>query len=1670
MGGGDQFIGHRYVNEPWVDGGLTVDYGWSSASPINLVAQPDGKTIEIQYTDAAGQTVSDTALFVSLFRGTVLNDQLDLRQFTSNHVGERWALFTVTGGSDTVWGNGSTTLSLAYNQSSNGAGASIDLAAGEADLSHLKAGSAAFGRLKYSDIASAHGGPLADTLTGNQFGNTLRGMAGDDVLDGRSGFDTASYRNSTGPIHVRLADGIVSGNSSVGTDTLKSIELIQGSYFDDLYDARGFSNQSANASSDTALGGTFNHFRDLGGNDQIIGNGNTAVEYATSMVGIHADLGQGFVDARLESDKLRPEYLTLGRDTLVDVYRVRGSALDDLLIGGGKGRTAEMSSTIEMFDPGAGDDTIDGRGGWDIVGYWGAPAGISLDLSYVAGQVIEDGYGGTDTLIGVERVSGSAFADTMLGSQTNDGLQFGVEMLEGLAGDDRIAGRGGLDFAAYYQAPAGVKVWLDIGSVQASQMFGTETIEFRGRAEDGYGTIDLLSGIEGIEGSAHDDSLYGSAADEHFSGREGNDLIDGGAGSDWARYNHAAAGVEVDLALGTAKDGLGGTDTLISIEHVRGSDFGDRLIGNAGNNSLQGRDGNDTLIGGAGFDTAVYRGARSDYDIRANADGSWTVRDLRAAPSFDAKTGEWSVHDGIDTISEIESLQFADGTQSPVGARFSGNGHYYDLVTEAGSWSSALQKAALSSYRGMSGYLATLTSAAENQFVFSVFSGALPSHKTIWLGATDQTEEGVWRWASGPETGQLLTYTNWGGPVVPSEPNNGNGSPYFGPQHYLALPLSWGGRWDDGWEVAPEFIGDPDLYAGYVIEYGGLPPSYTITPSATTVNEGETITFTIDTVNVEWGTEIAYTLSGISAADLAAGSMTGTAIVQPNGIDGRATVTLSLKADSLTEGNESLTIQVGELSSSVAVLDSSTRPPVEVRFASLTASTINAEFWIDAGMALENFDFALSLLQPSAFALSSAPLSIDVASFSGWNGFLEPSPGTAGEYLMSAFTGSLNPVTDPPNPIRFASFQVNRLASADSLQIALKDLILNSTSVAGVALFEMPLSTTVSISSTTTSVAESAPAASRKMVFDVQLDQALLTTESLSWALERLDSTEAMAIDFDSAVQGSISLAAGQIQARIEVTIKDDAIVEADERFQLRLSQASAGLRLAANSVSVPVTIVDDDRSLARLEPVTASPIVEGNAGSTVYAFEIVLDQAPVSAQTVSWSVMGSGAAAADGADFQGGALPSGTASFAAGQTRQRVEVRIAGDTLAEANESFTVQLNAASSRVDLSSTQRSLSATIQSDDGVAVNGRVYHWKNHALLSDVMVMAMQQPAASAGTSPPLFELRAARMDPSGTLSAELWARPASASQTLDLSLQINQGMELSFERDTTSLSASWWVESNVVKQPGATELLLSGAVASETAALTAAARLGTIRIATGTAATALELDFAAGTLGTQLLTPYTLAAHTDRTAGDGVIDLGMMQPGAYTLMASKALTTGETGGAILSSDALAALRMSVGLNPNADPDGTGPQSAPLVSPYQFIAADVNGDGRVNSADALGILKMAVKRSDAPAREWLFVDEGFDFWNEAANSGKGAFTTTRTNISWDKEPDMMLGSGSTPTSATHTSNLIAILKGDVNGSWSAPAGSSALPDSYFHMLAAANPLGMHINQFGLAPVL
>lgn len=205
------------------------------------------------------------------------------------------------------------------------------------------------------------------------------------------------------------------------------------------------------------------------------------------------------------------------------------------------------------------------------------------------------------------------------------------------------------------------------------------------------------------------------------------------------------------------------------------------------------------------------------------------------------------------------------------------------------------------------------------------------------------------------------------------------------------------------------------------------------------------------------------------------------------------------------------------------------------------------------------------------------------------------------------------------------------------------------------------------------------------------------------------------------------------------------------------------------------------------------------------------------------------------------------------------------------------------------------------------------------------------------------------------------------------------------------------------------------------------------------------------------LTSQTPATSLESKSGlDGSFGFDSLDVGSYKLDMSKALTSAETGSVINSADALAALKLAVGRNPNVDPDGDGPLIAPPVSPYQFIAADANQDGKITSADALAILKMAVKRVDAPAREWLFVSENQDFWNETTNS----FITTRTKVEWDKA--LEVGSP-----LTTEQNVVAVLKGDVNGSWLAPAGSQDLyvtNPAYFAELAAK--LGAPVSQWAV----
>ena len=92
------------------------------------------------------------------------------------------------------------------------------------------------------------------------------------------------------------------------------------------------------------------------------------------------------------------------------------------------------------------------------------------------------------------------------------------------------------------------------------------------------------------------------------------------------------------------------------------------------------------------------------------------------------------------------------------------NGHYYQVVNSQSSWvqntltagslSDAIASASSNSYRGLDGYLVTITSANENTFVYDLIADQA---NTQWfIGASDRQTEGTFRWESGPESGSPI--------------------------------------------------------------------------------------------------------------------------------------------------------------------------------------------------------------------------------------------------------------------------------------------------------------------------------------------------------------------------------------------------------------------------------------------------------------------------------------------------------------------------------------------------------------------------------------------------------------------------------------------------------------------------------------------------------------------------------------------------------------------------------------------------------------------------------------------------------------------------------------------------------------------------------------------------
>lgn len=193
-----------------------------------------------------------------------------------------------------------------------------------------------------------------------------------------------------------------------------------------------------------------------------------------------------------------------------------------------------------------------------------------------------------------------------------------------------------------------------------------------------------------------------------------------------------------------------------------------------------------------------------------------------------------------------------------------------------------------------------------------------------------------------------------------------------------------------------------------------------------------------------------------------------------------------------------------------------------------------------------------------------------------------------------------------------------------------------------------------------------------------------------------LTGTATLDNDYSASASGSVTFADGESSASITIDPTSDIDVEANETIVATVISGT-GYYLGGLSPSATTTIVNDDASLS----VSTSPFkAEGNSGNTPVTFTITRKGSTTGTATIDYSVAGSGLAAAVASDI-GGTFPSGTISFAAGQSTKTIIINVSGDTAIEADEGLTMSLSNATGAVLEAA---SATVTILNDDGPTTN------------------------------------------------------------------------------------------------------------------------------------------------------------------------------------------------------------------------------------------------------------------------------------------------------------------------------------------------------------------------------
>ena len=309
---------------------------------------------------------------------------------------------------------------------------------------------------------------------------------------------------------------------------------------------------------------------------------------------------------------------------------------------------------------------------------------------------------------------------------------------------------------------------------------------------------------------------------------------------------------------------------------------------------------------------------------------SGTLADISAALTGMYFTGASAGSVTISaTISELGVVSVGGGPASS-GALYVNpvTGHYYEYVDNSSniSWTAARAAAEKRSLFGLTGYLATLTTESENRFVAEKMTAS-----DIWIGASDATTEGQWRWETGPEAGTIFwqhtcvatntctdgssygpvsdviagaPYSSWAG----GEPNNGGSEDY--------AVTNWSsstGNWND--------LADGYSVSKFLVEYGGIgtstaqsasgtgtivvggPGISSLSPASGTNEGGTFVTVTGSGFTNAAGASIisGVTVGGVAASKIDNVTATSFSMFTPAGPVGAAPVVVTTSVSSSTD-------------------------------------------------------------------------------------------------------------------------------------------------------------------------------------------------------------------------------------------------------------------------------------------------------------------------------------------------------------------------------------------------------------------------------------------------------------------------------------------------------------------------------------------------------------------------------------------------------------------------------------------------------------------------------------------------------------------------------------------------------------------------------------------------